>query len=169
MKKILRNYLEIKSIKELISPKNSKKNLKIKLLLQPDFQLNKFFYKQIGKNYYWTDRLIWTDQDWIKYISKKNVFTYVLYENNNIAGFFELIHHEKKKEAELAYLGLLHEFIGKKLGAHLLSQAIEISWNFKINRVWVHTCSLDHPNALKNYLGRGMKIFHHETIFRNIA
>ena len=169
MKKIVRNYLEIKSIKELISPKNLKKNLKIKLLLQPDFQLNKFFYKQIGKNYHWTDRLIWTDQDWIKYVSKKNVFTYVLYENNNIAGFFELIHHEEKKEAELAYLGLLHEFIGKKLGTHLLSQAIEISWNFKINRVWVHTCSLDHPNALKNYLGRGMKIFHHETIFRNIA
>jgi GNAT superfamily N-acetyltransferase len=169
MKKIVRNYLEIKSIKELILPKNSKNNLKIKLLLQPDFQLNKFLYKQIGKNYYWNDRLIWTDQDWIKYVSRKNVFTYILYKDSNIAGFFELIYHEEKKEIELAYLGLLHEFIGKKLGAYLLTEAIKTSWNFKINRVWVHTCSLDHPNALKNYLDRGMKIFNHETIFRNIA
>ena len=106
MKKIVRNYLEIKSIKELILPKNSKNNLKIKLLLQPDFQLNKFLYKQIGKKYYWNDRLIWTDQDWIKYVSRKNVFTYILYEDNNIPGFFELIYHEEKKEIELAYLGL---------------------------------------------------------------
>ena len=76
---------------------------------------------------------------------------------------------KKKKEIELAYLGLLHEFIGKKLGAYLLTEAIKTSWSFKINRIWVHTCSLDHPNALKNYLDRGMKIFNHETIFRNIA
>ena len=70
----------------------------------------------------------------------------------------------KKKEVEIAYLGLLEEFQNKKLGSYLLSQAIQKSFKRDINRVWVHTCSLDHKNALNNYIARGMKIFKTETI-----
>ena len=76
-----------------------------------------------------------------------------------MAGFFELIYHEEKKEIEIAYLGLLQEYIGKKLGGYLLSEAIKKSFTFDINRVWVHTCSLDHENALKNYISRGMQLY----------
>ena len=70
-KKILRQYLEIKSledIKETIKPKNS---YLVELIDSSDFQLNKFFYKQIGKKYNWIDRLVWTDKNWIDYISIK--------------------------------------------------------------------------------------------------
>ena len=70
----------------------------------------------------------------------------------------------KKKEVEIAYFGLLEEFQNKKLGSYLLSQAIKNSLKGSINRVWVHTCSLDHKNALNNYIARGMKIFKTETI-----
>ena len=72
--------------------------------------------------------------------------------------------HSEKKEVEIAYFGLLEEFQNKKLGSYLLSQAIKKSFTENINRVWVHTCTLDHKNALKNYISRGMKIFKTETI-----
>jgi GNAT superfamily N-acetyltransferase len=83
---------------------------------------------------------------------------------NDLAGFFELIFHGEKKEVEIAYFGLLEEFQNKKLGSYLLYQAIQKSFNVGINRVWVHTCSLDHKNALHNYIARGMKIFKTEII-----
>ena len=75
-----------------------------------------------------------------------------------------MISHGEKKEVEIAYFGLLEEFQNRKLGSYLLSQAIQKSFNRSIDRVWVHTCSLDHKNALNNYIARGMKIFKTETI-----
>ena len=139
-------------------------NVKVNLLIPSDFQLNKFLYKQIGKRHYWVDRLIWTDQDWIKYVSRFDLYTYILKVNHEIAGFFEFIFHKEKLEIEIAYLGLLEEYIGKGLGGYLLSEAIKIAWTFKIHRTWVHTCSLDHKNALNNYLARGMSVFNSEII-----
>ena len=75
-----------------------------------------------------------------------------------------IIFHNQKKETEIAYFGLLKEFHNKKLGSYLLSIAIKKSFQDKSERVWVHTCSLDHKNALNNYLSRGMKIFKRETV-----
>ena len=88
----------------------------------------------------------------------------VLKYKEDLAGFFELIFHSEKNEIEIAYFGILEEFQNKKLGSYLLSQAIQKSFQRDINRVWVHTCSLDHKNALNNYIARGMKIFKTETI-----
>ena len=87
-----------------------------------------------------------------------------LKKKNDLAGFFELISHEEKKEIEIAYFGLLEEFQNKNLGSFLLSEAIKKSFLNNINRVWLHTCSLDHENALNNYVARGMKIFKTETV-----
>ena len=163
IKKINRNYLEIFSINDLKETKKLSKNYSIKLLDPTDFQLNKFFYKNIGKSHQWVDRLIWTDQDWINYVSNKNVKTYILKEKEELAGYFELNLH--KDEVEIAYLGLLKEYHNQNLGSILLSSAIKNSFSVgKLKRVWVHTCSLDHKHALKNYLSRGMKIFKKETI-----
>ena len=159
MKEIIRSYLEIKSIKDLIESEKPQKNLEIKKINPPDFELNKFLYKQVGKKYYWVDRLAWSNNDWANYVNRKDLCTYVLKAENEISGFFELIYHKNTLEVEIAYLGLLDEFIGKKLGGYLLSEAIKISWNFNIRRVWVHTCSLDHKNALNNYFARGMKMY----------
>ena len=159
-----RNYLEINSIKDLDEVIKPNKDCSLNLLEPINFQLNKFFYKNIGKKHKWTDRLIWTEAQWIDYVSSKKVRTYILKYQNDLAGFFELIFHSNEKEVEIAYFGLLEEFQNKKLGSYLLSQAIKISFKNKTNRVWVHTCSLDHKNALKNYIARGMKIFKSETI-----
>ena len=165
---VQRNYLEINSIQDLNKVIEPEGDYSLDLLNPINFQLNKFFYKNIGKKHKWIDRLVWTEAQWIDYVSNKNVKTYVFKFKDDLAGFFELISHNEKKEIEIAYFGLLEEFQNKKLGSYLLSQAIQKSFNESlnksINRVWVHTCSLDHKNALSNYIARGMKIFKTETI-----
>jgi ribosomal protein S18 acetylase RimI-like enzyme len=164
METIARNYLEIKSLNQLSEIKKPGDNYSLNQVLPNDFQLNKFFYKQIGKNYQWVDRLIWTDKNWIEYVSSPNLFTFVLKNNDDIAGFFELMYHKDKLETEIAYFGLLKEYFGKKLGGYMLSEVIKKSFSYNVKRVWAHTCSLDHKNALKNYLSRGMKIYNTETV-----
>src|SRR5210317_2607049 len=161
---VQRNYLEIKSIQDLNEVVEPNGDYSLDLLEPINFQLNKFFYKNIGKKHKWNDRLVWTEAQWIDYVSNKNVKTYIFKLKTDLAGFFELISHSEKKEVEIAYFGLLEEFHNKKLGSYLLSQAIKKSFTENINRVWVHTCTLDHKNALKNYISRGMKIFKTETI-----
>ena len=100
----------------------------------------------------------------IEYISDKNVKTFVLKKKEELAGFFELIFHHDIKEVEIAYLGLLEEYQNQKLGSYLLSSAIKNSFINNPKRVWVHTCTLDHKNALNNYISRGMKIFKKESV-----
>ena len=163
-KKIERNYLEINSLTELNSSTVSSDDYLVKLINPADFEINKFFYKNIGKKHHWVDRLSWTNEQWIKYTSDVKLKTYVLQKNNDLAGYFELISHTEINEVEIAYLGLLEEYQNKKLGSHLLSSAIKNSFLNNPKRVWVHTCSLDHKNALNNYISRGMKIFKKETI-----
>ena len=164
-KKIERNYLEINYLNDLNEITNSSEKYHITLVEPFDFQLNRFFYKNIGKKHQWVDRLVWTEKKWINYVSDKKVKTYVLKNEKEFAGYFELILHEEKDEVEIAYLGLLEEYQNKKLGSYLLSVAIKNSFLYNPKRVWVHTCSLDHKNALSNYIARGMKIFKTETVF----
>ena len=161
---VQRNYLEINSIEDLNKVTDPQEEYSLNLLDPQNFQLNKFFYKNIGKKHKWIDRLVWTENQWIDYVSSEKVKTYVLKYKEDLAGFFELIFHSEKNEIEIAYFGILEEFQNKKLGSYLLSQAIQKSFKRDINRVWVHTCSLDHKNALNNYIARGMKIFKTETI-----
>ena len=161
---VKRSYLEINSLRDLNEVQKPSDDYSLSLLNPINFQLNKFFYKNIGKKYKWIDRLIWTEAQWIDYVSNKNVKTYVFKFKDDLAGFFELIYHAEKKEVEIAYFGILEEFQNKKLGSYLLSQAIQKSFKENVNRVWVHTFSLDHKNALNNYIARGMKIFKTETI-----
>ena len=163
-KKIERNYLEINSLTDLNDSNTSPEGYSVEPIQPADFQLNKFFYKNVGKKHHWVDRLIWADKQWIEYTSDKKVKTYILKRYEDLAGYFELIIHKDKNEVEIAYLGLLEEYLNKKLGSYLLSSAIKNSFEFNPQRVWVHTCSLDHKNALMNYTARGMKIFKKETI-----
>ena len=161
---IKRSYLEINSLQELKQVSKPSEDYSLNLLDPINFQLNKFFYKNIGKKHKWTDRLVWTEKRWIDYLSDKKVQTYIFKHKDNPAGFFELIFHSEKKEAEIAYFGLLEEYQNKKLGSYLLQEAIKKSFINNVNRVWVHTCTLDHKNALNNYIARGMKIFKTETV-----
>ena len=162
--KIYRKYLEIKSFEDFKEVKKPLGNYTVRIVEPKDFQLNKFFYKNVGKNCQWIDRLVWSDVKWIDYISNEKLYTYILKDNDELAGYFELIFHQNENEIEIAYLGLLVEYQNQKLGSYLLSSALKKSFLENPRRVWVHTCSLDHKNALKNYIARGMKIFKKETV-----
>ena len=161
---VKRNYLEINTLQDLKEGIQPSEDYSLGLVDPINFQLNKFFYKNIGKKHQWVDRLIWNDYQWIDYLSNKSVKTYILKKRRDLVGFFELIFHLERKEVEIAYFGILEEYQNQKLGSYMLSEAIKISFNKNIKRVWLHTCSLDHEYALKNYISRGMKIFKKEIV-----
>ena len=84
-------------------------------------------------------------------------------DSENLVGF-ELLNNPHLSETEITYFGLLEEYIGRGIGGYALSVAIRKSFEKDIKRVWLHTCTLDHPNALKNYIARGMTVFKKENI-----
>ena len=164
---IIRSYLHISSKNHLIKSSCKEKNLEVYLEKKPTPDLCKFFYKEVGRDFFWKDRLRWSNQDWLNYINNDFFKLYILKYNNKLAGYYELLYDPKTLSMEIPYFGIFKEFYGKGIGGYLLTDAILNSFNHKVNKVWVHTCTLDHPNALKNYLSRGMKIFKTEEIFFN--
>ncbi len=162
--KVHRYYLEINSLKNLNQVISPDHNLILKKVDPPDIELNKFFYKNVGKNHRWVDRLAWDNLKWTSYLENKNVHTYILKLNEDLVGYFEVIQDFSTSSFEIAYFGILDDYIGKKFGSYFLSEAIKKCFELNSKKVWVHTCSLDHKHALKNYLNRGMKIFKEETI-----
>jgi ribosomal protein S18 acetylase RimI-like enzyme len=162
-----RFYLHLLSVTDLNRSNCKELNLEVQLEKKPTIDLCKFFYKEVGKNFFWRDRLKWSDQDWLDYINSNLFKLYVLKHNNKLAGYYELLYEPKTNSMEIPYFGIFKEFYGKKIGGYLLTEALSTSFKQKITKVWVHTCTLDHPNALKNYLARGMKIFKTEKIFFN--
>ena len=99
---VKRNYLEISSLKDLKEIKEISKDYSLELLNPTNFQLNKFFYKNVGKKHQWVDRLIWSETQWIDYVSSKKLKTYIFRHKENLVGFFELISHIKNNETEIA-------------------------------------------------------------------
>ena len=161
---ISRTYLEIKSLKDLNEVRKPEGNYSIILVKPNDFQLNKFFYKQIGKDHFWRDRLVWTDKQWLKYSSNPLLETWILKNNrNDLIGYYEIEKHNNK-QFELINMGILSDYRSKGFGSLLLNHVLKQSYNNKAEKVWVHTCSLDHKFALANYLSRGFKIFKKEQI-----
>jgi ribosomal protein S18 acetylase RimI-like enzyme len=167
LRSIVRTYLHIFSKSNLINANCKNQNLEVILEEKPTIDFCKFFYKEIGRDLFWRDRLKWSNQEWLDYINNDFFKLYVLKYNNKLAGYYELLYDPKTSSMEIPYFGIFKEFYGKGIGGYLLTDAILTSFNQKINKVWVHTCTLDHPNALKNYLARGMKIFKTEKIFFN--
>ena len=161
--RIKRYFLEIKDFSNTIDL-NLPENYQIVLDNKNDFKSNKFFYKQIGLDHYWRDRLLWSDNEWKKYVMNKNLETHVLKKEGNIVGYYEQEYHPGLNEVELINMGVLKEFRGLKLGSTLVSHAIASASRKNPERMWVHTCSLDHKRALQNYQSKGFEIFKEEEI-----
>jgi len=121
-------------------------------------ELNRFFYYEVGAKWRWIDRLDWTDDRWLAYVGRPELQTWVAYLSGTPIGYFEL-ESQPSGDVQLMYFGLLPRFIGHGCGGALLTAAIERAWDMGAGRVWVHTCSLDHPSALSNYQGRGFRVF----------
>jgi len=161
--RVKRYFLEIKDFSNPIEL-NIPENYQIILDDKKNFELNKFFYKQIGVDHYWRDRLIWSDKEWLKYAENKNLKTHILKKEEDLVGFYEQEYHSESNEVELINMGILKEFRGLKLGSALLNHAIASASRKNPSRMWVHTCSLDHKHALQNYQSKGFEIFKEEEI-----
>ena len=164
MAKVQRFFLELKKNKKLNQNINFPQDTKISLESKKDININKFFYRQIGKDHFWRDRLLWSDKEWIKYLDNKNLEIGIMKIKDELVGFYEQEFHRDKNEMELIQMGILKEYQGKKLGSFLLKYIIQNIFDRNIERLWVHTCSLDHKHALNNYLSKGLSIFKEEEI-----
>ena len=81
--------------------------------------------------------------------------------NGTPAGYSEL-DLRIENEVEIAYFGLLPEFIGRGLGAYFLRRTTDTAWSTNPERVWVHTCNFDSPNAARTYQKVGFSAYYQE-------
>ncbi len=127
-----------------------------------DVTLYRALYASVGRPFHWHDRDHWSDEQLATYLARPEVAIWILRLAHDPAGYFELVRHEDGS-AEIAYFGLTQPHIGRGLGRFLLSRAVEEAWALGARRVWLHTCTLDHPAALPNYLARGFRPWRSET------
>lgn len=136
----------------------------VRAVAERKWQLNRWLYLSVGEPWGWTDKRKWSDERWQAYVNSDALRTFLGEHDGDIAGYFEL--HRQNRDVEIAYFGLMPEFIGRGLGGALLTTAIEQAWQWNATRVWVHTCSLDHPSALANYEARGFRVYRVTTSSR---
>ena len=152
---VTRTYLEMTSPSQQQGAGAAPPGVRLEPVPNLSIGFFRFLYAEVGKQFFWRDRLTWSDQQIIEYL-KGPVWFWVLYHGGAPAGYFELKRHEDGS-VEIAYFGLMPHAIGNGFGKYLLSQAIEQAWALGTERVWLHTCTLDHPAALPNYLKRGFR------------
>lgn len=155
---VITYYLEQNSLDEL-NEKVLNRDITVVECEIKQYQLNKFLYQFVGGAWQWFDKLSWTDQQWQDLVNSERHKTWVAYNKGAIAGYYEL-EIQEKGDVEILYFGLAPQFIGQGFGGGLLSHAVKSAWHLpRTRRVWVHTCTLDHPVALKNYKSRGFKVY----------
>ncbi len=137
-------------------------NLTIVQAENPTISYYRYLYDTVGGGWQWGDRRRMSDATLGAIVQDPRVETHVLYASGTPAGYAEL-DRRQADEIELAYFGLIPDFIGQGLGTYLLNWAIDRAWSYRPRRFWVHTCTLDHPRALPNYIRAGFEPFKTET------
>jgi GNAT superfamily N-acetyltransferase len=160
-------YLEMTSRTELRPARPSPRPFQLVRVEIPCPELNRFLYTAVGARWWWYSRLSWDYARWLAYLDRPDLETWVAYVSGTPAGYFEL-ERQHGVAVELVYFGLLPRFIGKGIGGDLLTTAIVRAWDMGASRVWVHTCTLDHPQALPNYQARGFRIFRVEEVVEEL-
>jgi GNAT superfamily N-acetyltransferase len=155
-------HLEMRSRAELRPKPVPSTDVSVARVPVPLPELNRFFYTAVGGQWYWLDRLPWIYADWMRYLDRDELETWVVNVAGTPAGYFEL-ERQAGGELEIVYFGLLPAHVGKGLGGWALTEATKRGWAMGAKRVWVHTCDLDHPGALANYQARGFRLFKVET------
>jgi GNAT superfamily N-acetyltransferase len=155
---VTRTYLEMADPAQLQAARCDDPHIRVEQLPECSPSFFRYLYVEVGRNYHWIDRLPWTDEDIVAHLSQSEISLWLMTNDGVTAGYFELRRCEDGS-VEIAYFGLLQEFIGRGLGKYLLTRAVEQSWADDANRVWLHTCTLDDPAAMPNYLKRGFTPF----------
>ena len=165
---VTRTYLQIERPEELDSACIEDRRIQVIRLSECPPSFYRYLYTEVGRYYHWIDKLPWTDEQIRGQLARPEISFWVMYSSGAPAGYFELERHEDGS-IEIAYFGLLQEFLGRGLGKHLLSIAVQQAWMDGANRVWLHTCTLDDAAALPNYLKRGFKPFKQERYLTELG
>jgi len=158
---VTRTYLQITAPGDLVPARSNDPAVRIERIADCPPSFYRYLYAEVGRLYHWTDRLPWSDADINNHLARNEITVWLMSYDGAPAGYFELERHQDGS-TEIAYFGLLQESLGKGLGKHLLTEAVEHAWSEGANRVWLHTCTLDDPAALPNYLKRGFTPFKEE-------
>jgi len=161
---VLRTYLEMETPGQLVTAESPDPRARVERSESCPPSFFRYLYAEVGRSYHWVDRLSWTDDVVKGYLADPSVSLWLLIVAGSPAGYFEHKRHEDGS-IEIAYFGLLPEFIGRGLGKYLLTVAVREAWTAGAERVWLHTCTLDDPAALPNYQARGFRPFKTETYF----
>ena len=121
---------------------------------QPPVHFYRYLYDTIGRDYFWVNRRTLSDEDLLKIIHDEQVYIYVLYMDGAPAGFAEL-DLRSMPTADLSFLGIMPEFVGRGLGRFLLCETIALAWIHHPQKLTVQTCTLDHRAALPLYQRNG--------------
>lgn len=159
---VLRTYVEMTHPGQLRPRRVADPAVRVEDAAPCPTSLYRRLYQDVGHAWHWVDRLPWDDARLAAHLADPAVRIRVLRVREEIAGWYELVRHPDGS-VEIAYFGLVGRFIGRGLGAHLLTDAVEEAWRAGATRVWLHTCTLDSPAALPNYRARGFIPFQRET------
>src|ERR1700686_2725882 len=159
---VTRTYLEMHAPSELQGARSDDPRIRIEQMHECPASFFRSLYVEVGRNYHWIDRLPWTDEDIVTHLSQPEISLWLMTADRATAGYFELRRCEDGS-VEIAYFGLLREFLGRGLGKHLLTCATEEAWAMEANRACLHTCTLDDKAAWPNYLKRGFRPFKTDT------
>lgn len=158
----VRTYLEMTDRSHLVPAAAPSAEVTLERDDECSITLWRRLYAEVGGEYHWVDRLDWTDAAIAHYLGDPRVELWILREQGEPAGYFELRAHDDGA-VEVVYFGLLPHALGRGLGKFMLTGAVERAWERGATRVWLHTSSRDHSSALPNYLARGFSIWKQET------
>jgi ribosomal protein S18 acetylase RimI-like enzyme len=165
---VTRTYLHLANPEDLEPARVDDPRVRIDHLAECPASFYRYLYSEVGRFYHWTDRLPWTDDEIRSHLSRPEITLWVMYSEGAPAGYFELERHPDGS-IEIAYFGLIQEFLSRGLGKHLLTVAAEQAWNDGANQVWLHTCTLDDAAAMPNYRKRGFTPFKQETYVATVS
>lgn len=151
-------FLEMLDPAELRPPARVGPDVEVRRAGIPCVALNYYFYCTVGKPWSWTDRFRWTPEQWRDFVCDPRLETWVGYVEGTPAGYAEIL-REPDGNVSIESFGLIPQFVGQGIGGQFLSEVVRVAWDGGAQRVWLHTCSFDHPSALKNYQARGFRLF----------
>ena len=163
MKTVSVTYLEMCSPQALRPKRCADPRFRVEEATVKQWEFNRFLYLLVGRDWFWNDKRAWTDQQWQIYAEADGLRTFAAYYGGSVAGYYEM-RADGVGGVEIAILGLAPKFLGRGFGGALLTHALEEGWRARPTRVWLHTCTLDHPAALPNYQARGMTVYRVDTV-----
>ncbi len=156
-------YLEMTSQPTSPTPPMPAEKIAIMRAENPTPAFYRFLYNGVGQDWFWWERTLMSDSDLLAIIHDDGVKIFVLYIHGVPAGYCELDCRERGM-VEVAYFGLMADFIGRGIGKYFLRWTIDQAWSYHPDWVWVHTCTEDHPVALSNYQKAGFVVYAQETV-----